>query len=75
MIRPGCHNKPRPTADKEFTVQDGYTEYEERGYPVRIPKYIRIKYRNSTECQYDMRATDAKCGGCVSSGVNETALK
>ncbi len=64
MIRPGCHNKPGPTAETTHIAQDGWRTYEERGAIVRVPVYAGIKHVMSTTCQYDVKDSDPGCAGC-----------
>jgi len=51
----GCHNRPHLRATLE--VQDGWNDNWTR-------RMITIPVRSSTDCQYDLRAVDKKCGGC-----------
>jgi hypothetical protein len=66
----GCHNRPRPAvpstsqAGTVLTAQSGWREYEERGHQVKVPVYVTVPYRFTTDCQYDKGTTDPRCAGC-----------
>lgn len=51
----GCHNRSHLRATQE--VQDGWNKNGTRNM-------VTIKVRSNPECQYDHRATDAKCYEC-----------
>jgi len=64
MIIAGCKNKPRPTAESSYIAQDGWSEYEDRGAPVRVPRWKRIFHIMSTECVYTQTTPSPHCEGC-----------
>jgi len=61
----GCHNKPRAPSD--YTVQDGWREYEERGAVVRVAVYKRIQFATQhPDCQHGKQVQDdPKCACCM----------
>lgn len=65
----GCYNR---VFKSTLTVQDGYQEVVVYSSvtggvdtKLRVPKYIEIPYRMSTDCRFDSKSTDAGCIGCV----------
>jgi hypothetical protein len=63
MTRPGCYN--RPPLGKPLVVQDGYYEREERGAPVKIPRYVYAEFRMTVVCQWSMTNNHPTCKGCI----------
>ncbi len=73
-LRPGCWNKPRPTAETMHMAQDGWFESHHNPddtinmgwkYPQqRIARLVPVPFSMSTTCKYDKSATDAGCSGC-----------
>ena len=60
----GCHSKPRPSAGSTHVAQAGWSEYEERGRPVKKAVYEQIPFRMEPGCQYDLSESDKYCAGC-----------
>lgn len=61
MKKPGCYNRPTPAP---LVVQDGYREYTERGFPVKIPVYKVIPHVMTVDCQWSKTNRDRSCRGC-----------
>lgn len=60
--QPGCYN--RPPMEETLVVQDGYREYTERGFPVKIPVYKVIPHVMTVDCQWSKTNHDRSCRGC-----------
>lgn len=74
--RYGCHNKERPTPETFYVGQEGWKTRIFAGVMAqgieRTPKFIRVKHRLTTECQYDKQAVDKDCAGCKHIKKEET---
>jgi hypothetical protein len=62
MKKPACYNHP-PFKEK-LVVQNGYYEREERGAPVRIPKYEYVDHVMTKSCQWSILNNSPACKGC-----------
>ena len=66
MIRNGCYDMPRPTAETSYLAQAGWGPTYDNGHgPWRMPRYVEVKHVLSTECQYTKTTPDPRCAGCV----------
>ena len=54
-----CSNKPRPNGETFHVAQDGWV-----GEVSRVQKFTKIMHVMSTECKYDISATDPRCSEC-----------
>ena len=63
----GCYNKETREsyyAPQRFHGSDGYK-------PMFRLEAVRIPFRMSRECRYDMSLDDPRCGGCKQRGSGE----
>jgi hypothetical protein len=62
----GCHNKPRPTANRAIIVQDGYRAVLSEPPMQLYARYTTVPFSMSIECKYtEHHASDPQCAGCV----------